>query len=211
MSQYHLRGCLPYVVCGVLAASAGSSSGRTVSARASEAVSVAFLVVHAFASEDVEAVDEVEHAVAVDAVVFRVPTHRGGDGAADVALIAQDVKHLEGDGGGVALEEVLGQLCVPDKLVGVHACAAVAPSAAVVDVGAQLHVPREAHGGLAAVGEVVGVHVVARLQLVVHVLVGDGAVECEVVPVGAVVEAHAFAEREGLGDVFHRLVVLQEE
>ena len=88
-------------------ASVGATHARTLSAR--------------LAAEQVEAVDEVNHAVAEHAVVFRITAHGGADGAAHVALVAQDVVELHADGGGVALEEVLRNLRVPYQLVAVHA------------------------------------------------------------------------------------------
>ena len=89
----HLRGCLSEQ--SVLAASAGTSSGRTVPAWTSKPRSVAFFVFHALTTKDVQSVDEVKHTVAVDGVIFRIAAHRGSDVSAHVALVAQDVEHLE--------------------------------------------------------------------------------------------------------------------
>ena len=78
-----------------------------------------------------------QHAVAVDAVVFVHGTARGGERTGNVALLAQDVVHLEADRG-VAVEECLRNLGVPYELVPVHAGVAVAASALVGNVGSNL-------------------------------------------------------------------------
>lgn len=152
------------------------------------AVAVLFFLVTggALAIEDVEAVDEVDHAIGVDGVVPRVAAHLCVDGAAHVALLVQDVVELQADGGGVAFEEALGNLGVPYKLVGVHRGVGIATARAHGEVGREGHAPREVEVGIGTVREVPRIHVGVRLQLVARVLIVHAAKDAHVEPRGAV-------------------------
>ena len=59
------------------------------------------------ASEEVQTVDDMHHAVAGDGVVFGIGAPHRRDGAAEGGLLMQDVVELQGDGEGLALEETL--------------------------------------------------------------------------------------------------------
>ena len=59
------------------------------------------------ASEEVQTVDDVHHAVAGDGVVFGIGAPHRRDGAAEGGLLMQDVVELQGDGEGLTLEETL--------------------------------------------------------------------------------------------------------
>jgi len=80
----------------------------------------AFFLAGFFASEDVKAVNNVQHGVAVYAVILCVAALHGVDCAAEVALVVQYVIVLQRHRERLAFEEALAQLRVPDKLVGVH-------------------------------------------------------------------------------------------
>ena len=88
-----------------------------------------------FSSEKVQAVDEVDHAIAVDGIVFRILAHGGADGAADVALIFQDVIELYAYRCGIAFQEILRDLGVPYQLVPVHAGIGISPAGVLRDIG----------------------------------------------------------------------------
>ena len=49
-----------------------------------------------FASKQVQTVDDVQHGITVNAVVFRITTTNGINGACKVALIVQHIIELEG-------------------------------------------------------------------------------------------------------------------
>ena len=108
-----------------------AASGRTMTAGASEASTLVGPIIHALAAEDVQTIHKVKHAIAVDGVILRITAHGCRDVTTDVTLVAQDVEHLEGDCGCVALEEVLGDLSIPDKFVRIHVLTAVTAAAAV--------------------------------------------------------------------------------
>ena len=57
------------------------------------------------AAEYVEFVDDMEHAIGVEGHVPGVATHRGVDGAGDVALLTENVVELQHDGERLAFEE----------------------------------------------------------------------------------------------------------
>ena len=148
-------------------------------------------------ANEVETVDEVEHDVAVDAVAVGVAVACGADVAVDVALLAKDVVELQADSSGILTEEALGNLCVPEQLVGVELCAAVATTAVHVDVGVDLDVlPGDVEVGAGAISELPGVLLVFGLHLVEGVAVSNVPAQGDVHPlvfVGAgesLVDAH---------------------
>ena len=59
------------------------------------------------ASEEVQTVDDMHHAVAGDGVVFGIGATHRRDGTAEGGLLMQDVVELQGDGEGLTLEETL--------------------------------------------------------------------------------------------------------
>ena len=89
----------------------------------------------AAAAEDVYAVDGVEHGVAVNTVILGVAALHGVDGAAEVALLVQDVIKLQRHGKGVVLKEALAKLRVPYQLVCVHRSVAITAAAVLMKVG----------------------------------------------------------------------------
>ena len=59
------------------------------------------------AAKQVQTVDDMQHAIAGDGVVFGIGAPHRRDGAAEGGLLMQDVVELQGDGEGLALEETL--------------------------------------------------------------------------------------------------------
>ena len=59
------------------------------------------------ASKEVQTVDDMQHAVAGDGVVFGIGAPHRRDGTAEGGLLVQDVVELQGDGEGLALKESL--------------------------------------------------------------------------------------------------------
>ena len=106
----------------------------------------------------------------------------------------QDVVELESDGERLALEEALGQLSVPDQFVGVHRRVAVAAAARHIEIGRQLHAPRQLCGGVESVGEVPRILITLRLELVATKGIAHVAVQLHLQPVVAIAGAEAFAE-----------------
>ena len=72
------------------------------------------------AAEEIEAVDDVEHGVAVDGVVLDVAATHCRYRSGEIGLVVEDVVELERDGQSVALQEALRELRVPYQLVRVH-------------------------------------------------------------------------------------------
>ena len=83
---------------------AWASATRTAS-RASRATTAEEGILTA--SEEVQTVDDVHHAVAGDGVVFGIGATHRRDSTAEGGLLMQDVVELQGDGEGLALEESL--------------------------------------------------------------------------------------------------------
>ena len=92
------------------------------------AMSAGLWSVFASTAKQVEAVDGVEHGVAVYAIVTRVAALHRVDGAAEIALFVQYVVQLQRHGKGVAFQETLAKLHVPYQLVGVHRTVVACPS-----------------------------------------------------------------------------------
>ena len=59
------------------------------------------------AAEQVQTVDDMQHAIAGDGVVFGIGATHRRDGTAEGGLLVQDVVELQGDGEGLTLEESL--------------------------------------------------------------------------------------------------------
>lgn len=115
-------------------ASETSATGRTASAHwrapaasgtSTETGTIAPASV-VLAAEGIDAEVDVQHDIAVDGVVLRVRSHRGGDGAAQVALLMEQVIELEHHGERPAFEEALRELHVPDELIGVERVVGIA-------------------------------------------------------------------------------------
>ena len=84
------------------------------------------------------------HHIAVDGIGPRIRALCCRDGAADVAPFAQDIIPLHRHRGGVAPQEALRELRVPDEFVGVHRLVIVSAAAALVDVRGEDHVTNTA-------------------------------------------------------------------
>ena len=146
-----------------------------------------------FASEDVQTVDEMQHAIAVYAVVLVHGTAAGSQRAGDVALLTQDVVHLEAKGH-VSFQERLGYLCVPYQFVAVHAAVPVASAALIGNVGVETHVPGRIDIGEYTVGKRIGILVVGRCQLVLLNGVGEIPVQAHLENVITVCGAQVLAQ-----------------
>lgn len=100
-----------------------------------------------FASEKVQAINEVYHAIAVNGIVFRILAHCGADSTADVALVPQDIVELDAYRSGIAFQEILRDLGVPYQFVPIHAGVCISAAGVLRDVGRYRHVPRQAYVG----------------------------------------------------------------
>ena len=105
-----------------------------------------------------------QHAVAVHPIIFVYGTPVGGQLAGDVALVLQDVIHLEGQA--CVLEQCLGQLGIPDQFVPVHAVVRISSSALVADVGGKRHLPREGDLHISSIRIGIRFLIVFRAELV---------------------------------------------
>ena len=80
-----------------------------MASRASVARATARSAIHPsavdLASKHIEAVDNVKHRVAVDAVVFGVAALHCADGATEIALVVEYIIELQHDGERLAFEE----------------------------------------------------------------------------------------------------------
>ena len=140
------------------------------------------------------------HHVAVDGIAPRVRTLRGRNRTADVAPLAQNVIPLYGNRSGVAFQETLRKLGVPDQLVGVHRLVIVSAAAALSDVGGQAHVPRHVDLYVSTVREIIRVQIGVLLKVVSRMLVVDVTVHAHFQQVVTEVEVHTFANVRSLRD-----------
>ena len=72
------------------------------------------------ATEEVQTVDDMEHAVARDGVVLRIRVAHRADRADERGLLLEDIIELQRDSERLAFEETLRDLRIPDELVGIH-------------------------------------------------------------------------------------------
>ena len=146
-------------------------------------------------SEQVEAIDEVNHAVAVHTIVAIDRTAFTGERTSDVALIAKDVVHLEAQRGRT-LEEGLRELCVPNQLVAVHRGIGITTTALIGNVGGKRHAPGHHQLRVGTIREVVGRLIVFRTELVLLPRIGDATVDAELKPVVAIGSIQSLTQRK---------------
>ncbi len=168
----------------------------TVAAKTASGASTAIAT-----AEEVQTVAHMEHGIRRDGVHLLVAPAVGIDGAAEVGLFVQDVIPLQHDGELLAAQEALTQLCVPYQLVGVQCLVAVSALTETVEVGAQVHSPRECDAGVAAIAEVPRGEVARGLQAVLCVSVGQPSVQRDVEPLVAEAERHVGREVIGVCNV----------
>ena len=82
------------------------------------------------ASEKIQAVNHVQHRIAVDGIILRIRTGCSRNGTREGALLAEDIVELQHDGKRLALQEALRELRIPYKLIRIHAAVAITAAAA---------------------------------------------------------------------------------
>ena len=82
------------------------------------------------ASEEIQAVNHVQHRIAVDGIILRIRTGCSRNGTREGALLTKDIVELEHDGQWLALQETLRELRIPYQLIGVHAAVIIATATA---------------------------------------------------------------------------------
>lgn len=82
------------------------------------------------ASEEIQAVNHVQHRIAVDGIILRIRTGCSRNGTREGALLAENIVELQHDGKRLALQETLRELRIPYKLICIHAAVAITAAAA---------------------------------------------------------------------------------
>ena len=82
------------------------------------------------ASEEIQAVNHMQHRIAVDGIILRIRTGCSRNGTREGALLAEDIVELQHDGKRLALQETLRELRIPYKLIRIHAAVAITAAAA---------------------------------------------------------------------------------
>ena len=82
------------------------------------------------ASEEIQAVNHVQHRIAVDGIILRIRTGCSRNGTREGALLAENIVDLQHDGKRLALQETLRELRIPYKLIRIHAAVAITAAAA---------------------------------------------------------------------------------
>ena len=82
------------------------------------------------ASEEIQAVNHVQHRIAVDGIILRIRTGCSRNGTREGALLAENIVELQHDGKRLALQETLRELRIPYKLIRIHAAVALTAAAA---------------------------------------------------------------------------------
>ena len=163
---------------------------------------------HTFArtltAKNIQTVNEMQHAVAVDTIIRRHRPAIRRQRAADVALLFQDIVHLEAHSRRT-FQERLRKLRVPDQLVAVHAAVRIAAAALIGDIGRKRHLPGHRDIGQRTVGESIGILVILRAQFAALCRIGNRTVHSEFKPVIAVGPVHPLAQHKFGGGI---LVIL---
>ena len=156
---------------------------------------VLHLLTGSLASEDVQAVDEMEHAITVYPIIRVDGTTAGRQRATDVALLLQYIVHLETDGG-CPFQESLRKLGIPNKFIAIHAGVRIAATALIGNVGRKAHVPRQSDGGVSAIREGIWILIIGRSQLILLRRIVEASVQTYFEPIVAIRSVQAFAEIE---------------
>ena len=82
------------------------------------------------ASEEIQAVNHMQHRIAVDGIILRIRTGCSRNGTRESALLAENIVELQHDGKRFALQETLRELRIPYKLICIHAAVAITAAAA---------------------------------------------------------------------------------
>ena len=82
------------------------------------------------ASEEIQAVNHVQHRIAVDGVILRIRAGCSRNGTREGALLAENIVELQHDSKRLALQETLRELRIPYKLIRIHAAVAITAAAA---------------------------------------------------------------------------------
>ena len=82
------------------------------------------------ASEEIQAVNHVQHRIAVDGIILRICTGCSRNGTRESALLAENIVELQHDSKRLALQETLRELRIPYKLICIHAAVAITAAAA---------------------------------------------------------------------------------
>ena len=82
------------------------------------------------ASEEIQAVNHMQHRIAVDGIILRIRTGCSRNGTREGALLAENIVELQHDGKRLALQETLRELRIPYKLIRIHAAVAITAAAA---------------------------------------------------------------------------------
>ena len=82
------------------------------------------------ASEEIQAVNHVQHRIAVDGIILRIRAGCSRNGTREGALLAENIVELQHDGKRLALQEALIELRIPYKLIRIHAAVAITAAAA---------------------------------------------------------------------------------
>ena len=106
--EYEVHFCTSYLFlesATTAAEASGTSAWTTTRSAAARTASEAEGILTA--SKEVQTVDDMQHAVAGDGVVFGIGAPHRRDGTAEGGLPVQDVVELQGDSKGLALKESL--------------------------------------------------------------------------------------------------------
>ena len=82
------------------------------------------------ASEEIQAVNHVQHRIAVDGIILRIRTGCSRNGTREGALLTKDIVELEHDGQWLALQETLRELRIPYKLIRIHTAVVISTATA---------------------------------------------------------------------------------
>ena len=116
--------------------------------------------------ENIQAIDEMYHAVVENTVVFHILSHGCGNASAYIALTAQYIEHLQADGSCISFQEILGKLRIPYQFIAVHTAVRISSARVLCDIRRDGNLPWELYVRIHSVGELICIHVVLRLQTV---------------------------------------------
>ena len=133
------------------------------------------------------------HYVAVDGIGPGITTVGGAIATADAATLFQDIVPLNAYRCILLLQEVLADLGIPNKLVGIHAGIIITATALLRDIATKLKIPRCIDNNITSVVEAPCITVAVLLHLITCMLVVHTSVHTNFYQIGTIVQAQTLA------------------
>ena len=145
-------------------------------------------------AQRIDSIDEMEHDIATQRIVFRIADFRIAYASRQIGLLLQDVVDLDAHSRRIVFQEILRDLRVPNERR-VSVPIRIARIEVVVGIRGDGEIPRQIDVGISAERVVIGLTVTVLLDPIVGTLVSHRSIRREVERLQPIVEHQLIAER----------------